>query len=90
MDIAVGSPIVELVDGVEGGDAFPLQGGELGHLVSQSVAASLQQEAEEGVPSTLDQLLLHLGTVDQCLIPKEENPHLSHLGEGEDVAVAGG
>lgn len=47
--------------------------------MSQSIAASLQKETEEGVASTVDQLLLYLSTTDKCLIPKQEYSHLSHL-----------
>lgn len=47
--------------------------------MSQSIAASLQEEAEEGVSSTVDQLLLYLCTIYQCLIPKQEYSHLSHV-----------
>ena len=50
--------------------------------MSQSIAASLQKEAEEWVASTLDQLLLYLSTIDQCLISKEQYSHLRHLGGG--------
>ena len=81
MGIAVACTVVELVDGIECWDTFSLQGGELGNFMSQSIAASLQKEAEEGVASTVDQLLLYLGTIDKCLIPKEEYSHLSHLGD---------
>ena len=80
MDIAAARSVIELVDGVERRDGFPLQGGELGNLSSQSIAAPLQKKAEERIRSTLHQLLLYLGTIDKCLIPKQEDSHLSHLG----------
>ena len=81
MGIVVACTVIELVDGIECWDAISLQGRELGNFMSQSIAASLQEEAEEGVTSTVDQLLLYLCTVDQSLIPKQEYSHLSH-GEG--------
>lgn len=80
MGIAVAGTVIELVDGIKGWDAFSLQGGEVGNFMSESIAASLQKEAEEGVASTLDQLLLYLGTIDQCLVPKQEHSHLRHPG----------
>ncbi len=46
----------------------------------QSLATSLQEKTEERVPSTVDQLLLYLSTIDESLIPKEEYSQLSHLG----------
>ena len=81
MGINVACTVVELVDGIKRGDTFSLHGGELRNFMSQSIAAPLQQEAEEGVASAVDQLLLYLGTIDQCLIPKEEYSHLRHLGD---------
>lgn len=80
MGITVACTVIELVDGVERWDAFSLQGGELGDFMSQSIAASLQKEAEEWIASTVHQLLLYLGTIDECLIPKQEYSHLSHFG----------
>ena len=80
MGIAVARSVIEFVDGVKRWDTLPLQGGELGDLLSQSIATSLYEETEEWVASTVDELLLYLSTIDQCLIPKEEYSHLCHLG----------
>lgn len=82
MTLAVAGTVIELVNGIKGGDAFSLQGGKLRNFMPQGIAASLQQEAEEGVASTIDQLLLYLGMVDQCLVPKQEHAHLSHFWGG--------
>lgn len=80
MDIAVACTVIEFVDGIKRWDAFPLQGGELGNLVPEGIAAPLYEEAEKWIASTVDQLLLQLSRVDEGLIPKEEDPRLSHLG----------
>ena len=80
MGVAVTGTVIELINGVESWDTSSLQRRELGNFMPQSVATSLQKEAKEGIASTLDQLLLDLGTVDECLIPKEIYSHLSHLG----------
>ena len=82
MCIVVTCTVVELINGIECWDTVSLQGGELGNFMSQSVAASLQKEAKERVASTVNELLLYLCTVYQCLIPKQEYSHLSHV---EDV-----
>ena len=87
MGIVVTCTVIELINGIECWDTFSLQGGELRNFMSQSIAASLQKEAEERVASTVNQLLLYLSTVDQCLIPKQEYSHLSHV-EGVLGSVA--
>lgn len=70
--------VIELVNGIKCWDIFSLQWGELGDFMPESIAASLQKKAEERIASTVDQLLLYLYTIDQCLIPKQEYSHLSH------------
>ena len=80
MGITATCTVIEFVDGIKGWDTLPLQRGELGNFMSQSITASLQEEAEEGVASSVDELLLYLSTIDKCLIPKEEYSQLCHLG----------
>lgn len=80
MGIAAACPVVEFVDGAEGWDSCSLQGGELGNFMSQSIATSLDEEAEKWVASTVNQLLLYLSAIDKGLIPKKEDAHFNHLG----------
>ena len=77
--ITATSTVIEFVDGIKCWDTLPLQRGELGNLMSQGITASLQEEAEEGIASSIDELLLYLSTSDKCLIPKEEYSQLCHL-----------
>ena len=80
MGITAACTVIEFIDGIKSWNTVPLQGGELGNFMSQSIAASLKEKAQEGVASAIDQLLLYLSTIDKCLIPKEEYSHLCHLG----------